>query len=125
MRRMRLRLDGLVVLLAIGVYAVNRWLFSFDAFLPHAFAHYHLGDLCGGIIFPAYVNVLARIVAKRELIVSLPTSLCLSAICCVSWEVLAPLAFPHSTGDIIDACMYVLGGLIYLAARNATAAPRS
>ena len=115
---MRPGLDYAVAAGALGLYALNRWVFSLDVVLPYDFAHYHLGDLCGGIAFPAYVNLLARAVRGSEIVTSLPSSLALSALCAVSWEVVAPALLPFSTGDIIDACMYAIGGLVYLACRT-------
>lgn len=100
--------------IAALTYLINRFLFSFDILLPYAFAHYHLGDLCGGIIFPAYVNVLSEVFSSRHLIASLRASLILSCICSIAWEVITPLVFMYGTADPIDALMYFVGGLIYL-----------
>ena len=102
-------------MLATLVYLINRFVFSFDCVLPYEFVNYHLVDLCGGIVFPAYVNVLTRVVSGREIICSLGSSLLLSALRAACWEVLASCVLHFGTADPIDALMYFLGGLIYLA----------
>ena len=60
--------SNLLPLLATLVYLINRFVFPLDCILPYEFVNYHLADLCGGIVFPAYVNVLTRIVSGREII---------------------------------------------------------
>lgn len=110
----RLR-DNPLPLLATLVYLINRFAFSLDCVLPYEFVNYHLADLCGGIVFPAYVNVLTRIVSGREIICGLGSSLLLSALCAICWEVLASCVLHFGTADPIDALMYFLGGLVYLA----------
>ena len=107
-------------LLAALVYFINRFVISFDILMPYAFAHYHLGDLCGGIIFPAYVNVLTEVFSGRHLIAGLGAFLILSCICYVTWEVITPLVFMYGTADPVDACMYFAGGLIYLSGYHVT-----
>ena len=111
-----LRPGNILPLVAACVYLVNRFVIRLDFVVSPDFAANHLGDLCGGILFPAYVNTLARAVARKPLITDLPRSLVLSAVCAICWELVAPLALTHSTPDPLDACMYVLGGLMYLAA---------
>lgn len=101
------------------MYLTNRFVISFDILMPYAFAHYHLGDLCGGIIFPAYVNVLTEVLADRHLIASLRASLILSCVRSITWEVITPLVFMYGTADSIDACMHFAGGLIYLVGNRA------
>lgn len=115
---------NLLPLLAGIAYLVNRYITSFDFFLPYDFAHYQLGDLCGGIIFPAYVNVLCETVSGKTPICSLASSLALSVGCSICWEVLAPMVLEFSTPDPLDACMYVIGGILYLAAFKLTAGNR-
>ena len=97
-------------------HLLNRYIASFDCFLPYGFSHYQLGDLCGGIIFPAYVNTLSEAVCGKTLINGLPSSLILSTGCSLCWEVLAPALFDFSTPDMLDACMYFIGGILYLVA---------
>lgn len=122
--------SNLAPLLATLVYLINRFAFSLDCVLPYEFVNYHLADLCGGIVFPAYVNVLTRVVSGREIICGLGSSLLLSALCAACWEVLASCVLHFGTADPIDALMYFLGGLVYLAfykilPREGKAAPRT
>lgn len=104
-----------VAVAAAGIYCCNRFVASIDFVLPYAFAHYHLNDLCGGVLFPAYVDLLSWVVRRRRLVTSLPRLLLLCGACCVCWEVLAPLFLSRSTGDVVDAVMYLLGGVVYCA----------
>ncbi|MGN8902591.1 hypothetical protein ACTNBI_06450 [Collinsella sp. HCP28S3_G12] len=115
---------NLLPLLAGIVYLVNRYIASFDFFLPYDFAHYQLGDLCGGIIFPAYVNVLCKTVSGKTPICNFASSLALSVGCSICWDVLAPMVLEFSTPDPLDACMYVIGGILYLVASKLTAGNR-
>ena len=107
--------SNLLPLLAAVLYLVNRFVVPLDTALPPAFARYHLGDLCGGVLFPAYVNVLTRTVAGKNLITDLKSALLLAAICSLCWEFVTPRIFGYGTADYIDDCMYFLGCLIYLA----------
>ena len=74
---------------------------------------YHLNDLCGGVLFPLYVDMISAAVKKSRLITSLPRALSLSATCGICWEVIAPLFLPYSTGDALDAVAYTLGIIAY------------
>lgn len=114
LRRALLARENLLPLLAACVYLVNRFVVSLEIVMPLEFARYHLGDLCGGIIFPAYVNVLTRTVAGGNLIVDLGSSLLLSALCSFCWEFVASRIFLHGTADPLDALVYFIGGLVYL-----------
>ena len=107
--------SNLLPLLATLVYLVNRFIFPLDCVLPYEFANYHLADLCGGIVFPAYVNVLTKVVSGREIISGLAASLLLSALCAFCWEFVASRILHFGTADPIDALMYFIGGLIYIA----------
>ena len=106
---------NLLPLAAAAVYLVNRFASSLDFVLPYGFAHYQLGDLCGGIIFPAYVNVLALVVSGKNAVTGLRSSLALSAVCSLCWEFVAPCIFGYGTADALDVLMYFVGGLVYLA----------
>lgn len=121
LRRALVTPDNILPLVAACVYLVNRFVLRLDFFVSPEFAANHLGDLCGGIIFPAYVNTLARAVTSKPLITNLGRSLATSAICAICWELLAPLVLTQSTPDPLDAGMYFLGGLMYLAAFRALA----
>lgn len=51
----------------------------------------------------------------REIISGLAASLLLSALCAFCWEFVASCVLHFGTADPIDALMYFLGGLVYLA----------
>lgn len=106
--------SNLFPLLAALVYLTNRFVFPLDSVLPYEFANYHLGDLCGGILFPAYVNVLTSTVSGKEVIVNLKATLLLSLLCSFCWEFVAPFIFRFGTADLVDVLMYFLGGFLYL-----------
>lgn len=84
------------------------------AFLPYEFAHYHLGDLCGGVLFPAYFNLLTYSVMKTEVISSYRKGILPSILCSLVWEVITPILAPTSTSDPIDAAMYAFGTMAYV-----------
>lgn len=107
---------NILPLFADIAYLPNRYIVSFDCFLPYGFSHYQLGDLCEGIILPAYVNTPSKAVCGKTLINGLPSSLIISTGCSLCWEVLAPALFDFSTPDMLDACMYFIGGILYLVA---------
>ena len=110
--------SNLLPLLAALVYLANRFAFPLDSVLSYEFARYHLGDLCGGILFPAYVNVLTQSVSGREAIVNPKATLLLSVLCSFCWEFVAPCIFRFGTADPIDVLMYFLGGFLYLVSRS-------
>ena len=103
-----------IAIITIVIYISNRFLNVFDLIVPWEFAHYHLGDLCGGVLFPAYVNMLSRVFIHKYLINGWVSSLIMSIVCCLCWEVLTPIITQNSTADPIDAIMYILGGVIYM-----------
>ena len=98
---------------AFAFYLINRFVFSFDSLIPWKSLRYHLNDLCGGILFPFYVDTLCMAITGRRLINSIPRALLLSAVCSICWEALVPLFLPYSTGDILDAVAYALGIIAY------------
>ncbi len=93
-----LRLDDGVALAALGAYLCNRYLVSFDFLMPYEVAHYHFGDFCGGVLFPAYVNWLTRWIIGRDVVTTLPREIVCGLACGFVWEVLAPAVLPFSTG---------------------------
>lgn len=108
------RFDVALSFAAISVYVCNRYISSFDAFLPYEFAHYHLGDLCGGVLFPAYFDLLTYSVMKTEVISSYRKGILPSILCSLVWEVITPILTPTSTSDPIDAAMYAFGTMAYV-----------
>lgn len=108
-----LRLDDGVALAALGAYLCNRHLVSFDFLMPYEVAHYHFGDFCGGVLFPAYVNCLTRWIIGRDVVTTLPREIVCGLACGFVWEVLAPAVLPFSTGDPLDVVAYVLGFAVH------------
>lgn len=102
-----------IAVAALAVYCCNRYVFSFDSFLPYSFAHYHLNDLCGGVVFPAYVDGITYAATKKPLITSFVRVLLVASICSLCWEVISPQFLSYSTGDIIDVAMYFCGCAAY------------
>ena len=109
----RVRLDNGVAIAALCAYACNRYLVSFDFFLPYEIAHYHFGDFCGGVVFPAYVNWLTRLVIGKDVITTFPRELLCGLVCAFAWEVAAPAVLSFSTGDPLDVIAYLLGFLVH------------
>lgn len=109
-----------LVVSAFAFYLINRFVFSFDLLIPWKSLRYHLNDLCGGVLFPFYVDTLCMAIIGRRLINSIPRALLISAICSICWETLAPLFLPYSTGDVLDAVAYALGTLAYQQAITAS-----
>ena len=103
----------IIVFLALVLYLINRFVYSLDMLIPWGMMRYHLNDLCGGVLFPLYVDMISAVIKKRRLITSLPRALSLSAACSICWEVIAPLFLPYSTGDPLDAVAYTLGIIAY------------
>lgn len=115
---------NLLPLLAGIVYLVNRYIASFDYSSPTT-SPIISSEICAEeSFFPAYVNVLCETVSGKAPICSLESSLALSAGCSICWEALVPMVLEFSTPDPLDACMYVIGGIVYLAAFKLTAGNR-
>lgn len=81
-------------------------------------ARNHGCDLAGGLVFPAYVDALCLATGRQRVVTTWPRVATLAAVCCVSWEILAPLAMPESTADPLDAVAYTLGIAIYALVLN-------
>jgi hypothetical protein len=106
------------------LYVSNRWLHAFDA-LSAQFARYHLNDLLAGVVFPAYVNLLARAVRGRPLVATVLSAAVLAAVCSVAWELVAPVFLARSTPDVLDAACYFCGAFICLGFYRLCLGPRS
>ncbi|WP_161471140.1 hypothetical protein [Adlercreutzia caecimuris] len=94
-------------------YCLNRFLHGFDGVLPREFLLYHFGDLCGGILFPIYVNLVCIAAKSSFRIDSLGKAMMLEALCSAVWEGAIPLLWRASTADILDVVCYFVGGLVY------------
>lgn len=114
------RLDVLAVVAAVATYTCNSYFWSFDSVLPYGFAHYHLNDLCGGVLFPAYVNLVVNTVRGEAVITTYRRAILLGVGCSLVWEVLAPIFLSNSTADPLDAIAYVTGTLAYTACYRLT-----
>ena len=98
--------------LGLALYIVCRYT-DLLGWLPARVACNHGCDLAGGLVFPAYVDVLCLATGHQRVITTWPRAAILTVICCVSWEILAPLAMPESTADPLDVVAYALGIAIY------------
>ncbi len=99
--------------LVLITYCANRFYGAWDGVLPEQFCRNHFGDLCGGMLFPAYVNLLCLAVGRRALICGMPTSLATGVVCSIAWEIAAPMVLSYSVGDPLDAIAYVIGALTH------------
>lgn len=99
--------------LVLITYCANRFYGAWDGVLPEQFCRNHFGDLCGGMLFPAYVNLLCLAVGRRALICGMPTSLVTGVVCSIAWEIAAPMVLSYSVGDPLDAIAYVIGALTH------------
>lgn len=118
---MRLTRDARLMLVVAGLglalYIVCRYT-DLLGWLPARVARNHGCDLAGGLVFPAYVDALCLTTRRQRVITTWPRAVALAVICCVSWEVLTPLAMPESTADLLDAVAYALGIAAYALVLN-------
>ena len=118
---MRLTRDARLMLavagLGLALYIVCRYT-DLLGWLPARVARNHGCDLAGGLVFPAYVDALCLATERQRVITTWPRAAILAVICCMSWEVLAPLVMPSSTADPLDAIAYALGIAIYALVLN-------
>lgn len=118
---MRLTRDARLMLtvasLGLALYIACRYT-NLLGWLPAHVARNHGCDLAGGLVFPAYVDALCLATRRQRVVTTWPRVAILTVICCVSWEVLAPLAMPESTSDPLDAVAYALGIAIYALVLN-------
>lgn len=118
---MRLTRDARLMLVVAGLglalYIVCRYT-DLLGWLSARIARNHGCDLAGGLVFPAYVDALCLATRHQRVITTWPRAVALAVICCVSWEVLTPLAMPESTADLLDAVAYALGIAAYALVLN-------
>ena len=86
--------------------------------LPWEVAKYHFGDFCGGVFFPAYVNLVLAFFGRDVRVSSIISVLLAITLCSFVWEVVGPLLVESSVGDLWDVVAYYLGGGIFLVSRN-------
>lgn len=111
------RLILAVTAVGLALYVVCRYT-DLLGWLPARIARNHGCDLAGGLVFPAYVDALGLTTKRQRIITTWPRAALLAIVCCVSWEVLAPLAMSASTADPLDAIAYTLGIAIYALVLN-------
>lgn len=107
------RLEALYSLAILSLYCSNRMLGIWDDFLPAWFCSGHFGDVCGGLLFPAYVNAICAASGSSFRADSPEKLLLLSLLCAVFWEGLAPLLLSYSVADASDCLCYLIGCQIY------------
>lgn len=68
-RRHRLNKEDSIELIfcaaVLLLYVSNRWFGAWDSILPDWFLKNHFGDVCGGMLFPAYANLLLSAVGAK------------------------------------------------------------
>lgn len=107
-----------MILTIFCLYCANRFLDSFASLIPQSFLDSHFNDLCAGVMFPAYTNLLMTIAKTSFRVDRISRLLILATVCSLFWEALTPILLPNSTGDWMDAAMYYTGGLLYGAIRH-------
>lgn len=102
----------------IGVmYCANRNFNLFDGVLPYEFLKNYFNDMCGGALFPVYVNLLCIALNCKCRIDSFIKIAVLELACSVSWEIIAPIVLEWSVADRWDVVAYFAGGIVYLLMR--------
>lgn len=122
-RKRELRFEIAVACVGACLYFLNSCAQPLRGTMLGPFLANHFNDLVGGVVFPAYVNGLCIVLGAPWRIDTLAASLALSVLCALSWELIAPIFIARSTADLLDALVYVAGGLIYLALRRALIKP--
>ena len=107
------RLEALYSLAILSLYCSNRILGIWDDFLPAWFCSGHFGDICGGLLFPAYANVICMASGSSFRADSPGKLLLLGLLCAMFWEGLAPLLLSYSVADVSDCLCYLIGCQIY------------
>ena len=102
-----------IILVSLIVYIINR---IFKAHIDIPVIEYlckcHLNDYIGGIVFPAYVNILLYS-AKYKPVKNYISVAMMMFLCGIVWEYIFPYLFSYSVSDIFDVLAYVLGGITY------------
>lgn len=111
--------DLVTVCTVLLLYCANRFLCLFEGLLPNDFLLYHFNDLCAGILFPAYANLVCAFFKVRFRFEGPLVGLILGCLCSVFWEGLIPFLNSRSTADFYDCVCYVAGVQIYVLFRHA------
>ncbi len=112
---MRRRFDGAVLAIVLLIYFVNRIIKVYGDYLVFDdFFRYHFNDLCAGIAFIAYINLVLSF-SKYNRITKIWQILLFALLCSFWWEVITPIYKNDSTPDILDALSYFIGTVLYWA----------
>ena len=117
-RRREAKFDLGIAAVVLFLYCSNRFFNLFANILSEAFLNNHFNDLCAGILFPAYVNLLLLFFRTSFRIEGFRNLFSLELICSIAWEFFTPIIWSESTGDWIDVAMYFIGGALYGIARE-------
>lgn len=102
-----------IIIFSLVVYTINRIFKSYiDIPVIGYLCKCHLNDYIGGIVFPAYVNILLYR-AKYRPIKNCFIIAFMMFLCGVIWEYIFPYLFSYSVSDIFDVLAYLLGGITY------------
>ncbi len=102
-----------IIAVAFAIYIFNRLCKGYiNIPLIGYLCKCHLNDYIGGIIFPAYVNILL-IQTNRKPVKSYSAIGTMMLCCGIVWEYIFPYLFAYSTSDILDVVSYILGGITY------------
>lgn len=112
------RLDCAILVAALILYIANRWTLFSAWVLPWEVAKYHFGDFCGGIFFPAYVNLVLAFFGRDARVSNIVSMILVIAVCSFTWEIIGPLLVESSVGDLWDVVAYYLGGGVFLVLRG-------
>lgn len=121
-RRHRLNKEDSIELIfcaaVLLLYVSNRWFGAWDSILPKWFLKNHFGDVCGGMLFPAYANLLLSAVGAKFRVDGFLSTVAIGVLCSVAWEIIAPMIFAFSTADPLDAVAYIFGAVVHFAFRK-------
>ena len=112
------RVDCAILAAALILYIANRWTLFSAWVLPWEVAKYHFGDFCGGVFFPAYVNLVLAFFGRDARVSNIASMLLVITLCSFVWEVVGPLLVESSVGDLWDVAAYYLGGGVFLVLRG-------
>lgn len=102
-----------IIVLAMTIYAINRTtkMYNNIPFIGYL-CKCHLNDCIGGIVFPAYVNIVLKLYKYPQ--IAKLSHICIIMLCCgIFWEYVCPLFLEYSVSDFWDMLSYILGGILY------------
>ncbi len=109
--------DFIILLLSMTIYVINRFFLSKIDFnyITETILRYHFNDFLAPIVFMSFINIYIDFfrVDKKYKIKRLKVVMCLSIVCCIAWELVAPVILKRSTGDILDCLAYIMGAFLF------------